>query len=85
MRSLQAQWESYRAAVVPKDAGLVQIEECRRAFYAGAASALHITMSVSDIEEAAAVAVLEGLRQECLTFVNTVHPQPGAPPEVGRS
>ena len=30
-------WSSYRTLVVPADAGEVQVEETRRAFYAGAA------------------------------------------------
>lgn len=37
MRLIQQHWESYRARVIPKDAGGVQVEETRRAFYAGAA------------------------------------------------
>jgi hypothetical protein len=29
-------WNSYRREVIPSDAPAIQIEECRRAFYAGA-------------------------------------------------
>lgn len=35
--SLESVWQSYRADVIPADAGPIQVEECRRAFYAGAA------------------------------------------------
>jgi hypothetical protein len=35
MRLLE-QWNSYSQAVMPRDASAVQIQECRRAFYAGA-------------------------------------------------
>lgn len=29
-------WDSYQSQVIPKSAGKVQIDECRRAFFAGA-------------------------------------------------
>ncbi len=31
-------WESYRTRVVPTEAPPIQVQECRRAFYAGAAA-----------------------------------------------
>jgi hypothetical protein len=34
--SVRELWHSYRADVLPADAGSIQISECRRAFYAGA-------------------------------------------------
>lgn len=37
MKAIEKGWKSYRTMVIPKDASAVQIEECRRAFYAGAA------------------------------------------------
>jgi hypothetical protein len=33
---LDTEWKDYRASVMPPDAGPVQVQECRRAFYAGA-------------------------------------------------
>lgn len=41
MRLIEAGWLSYLEKVVPKTAGAVQIEETRRAFYAGAAQLFH--------------------------------------------
>lgn len=38
MKRLEPKWLDYREMVVPKNASAIQIEECRRAFYAGAAS-----------------------------------------------
>lgn len=35
-KHLAQQWASYRERVVPPDAGELQVQECRRAFYAGA-------------------------------------------------
>jgi len=39
-RHLLPHWASYRRDVMPACAGPVQIEECRRAFFAGAAALL---------------------------------------------
>jgi len=39
------EWNSYRASVVPGDAGQTQIEETRRAFYAGAYALLSTIMA----------------------------------------
>lgn len=72
MRTVLAWWKDYEAKVVPKDAGPTQREECRRAFYAGAAAASEIQMSVAHLSDDAGVAVLEGLRQELLAFPATV-------------
>ena len=41
-------WENYRQMVVPADASPVQIDETRRAFYAGAAVLFHTIMRVLD-------------------------------------
>lgn len=38
-------WLSYRREVVPPQAGEVQVEECRRAFYAGALAVWSSIMS----------------------------------------
>jgi hypothetical protein len=35
MKLLEAQWMSYRNAVLPQHASLIQLTELRRAFYAG--------------------------------------------------
>jgi len=46
MKRLEPEWISYRAQVVPKAAGAVQVEECRRAFYAGAAALHNVVMTM---------------------------------------
>ena len=46
MKRLEAEWFSYRAAVIPDTAGPVQVEECRRAFYAGGAALHNIVMTM---------------------------------------
>lgn len=41
------QWADYLRGVMPRGAPDVQIEECRRAFYAGALSMFHIVSAIS--------------------------------------
>lgn len=47
-RLIEQSWLSYRESVIPKDAGSVQLQECRRAFYAGAQGLFTIFMMVFD-------------------------------------
>lgn len=47
MRHIEKGWNSYRA-LLPKDAGEVQIKETRQAFYAGAAILFESLMLVLD-------------------------------------
>jgi len=35
LQTVAEMWQDYRREVVPRDAGAIQIQECRRAFYAG--------------------------------------------------
>ena len=48
MKRLEQEWLSYRAKVIPAGAGEVQVEESRRAFYAGAASLYGVVMNMLD-------------------------------------
>jgi hypothetical protein len=45
---IEANWIGYRALVVPRGAGPVQVEECRRAFFAGAQALFASIMTVLD-------------------------------------
>ena len=45
---VEHEWISYRMAVIPDNATSGQLQECRRAFYAGASSLLAVLMSVFD-------------------------------------
>ena len=46
-----AQWQSYANKVVPADAPAIQREECRRAFYAGAAAMLALVLAAVEPAE----------------------------------
>jgi len=45
---IEAGWTSYRYMVVPKNAGAVQVEETRKAFFAGAQHLLSSLMTILD-------------------------------------
>jgi hypothetical protein len=48
MKVIENGFKSYQALVIPKDAPEVQVIECRRAFYAGAAILLTSMMNIMD-------------------------------------
>lgn len=68
--SMKAEWESFEAAVMPRDAGQVQRQEMRRAFYAGAWSMLCAVRDIGDdgVSEADGVVTLEAMRRELEAF-----------------
>jgi len=52
MKYIQTAWDSYRNMVMSKDAGTVQINETRQAFYAGASVLFtSIMMALDDNDE----------------------------------
>lgn len=74
MNTIQEQWNSFAALVVPKDASPVQRQEMRRAFYAGAEAMTRIQFAVGDLamSEAVGVQVLEGCHDELRRFAQQV-------------
>lgn len=56
-----SEWSSYSANVLPEDAGDVQVQETRRAFYAGAASMLRLVTTGLDEGSEATEADLQRL------------------------
>lgn len=44
-KRIAAEWKSYREDVMAGDAPPIQVQECRRAFYAGAQAFLSLLMS----------------------------------------
>lgn len=50
MKVIEEGFNSYKAMVIPKDAPEVQVTECRRAFYAGAAILLQSMMIIMDAD-----------------------------------
>jgi hypothetical protein len=80
VESIAQAFDSYRCAVMPKDAPAVQVEECRRAFYAGSyALLLNVAYNIGDdsTDEEDGIRQLEALKAECETFAATLgHPLP---------
>lgn len=74
MNTIKEKWEDYQRKVVPKAASENQVIETRRAFYAGAFVMFSLVALTSEqaINEDVGAAFLEGLRQECLAFSDTV-------------
>lgn len=74
MTSIGAAWESYRREVVPGDAPAVQVQECRRAFYAGAKATLGVLLVIGDdaVGEDDGVAIIEALHEESRAFMRDV-------------
>jgi hypothetical protein len=48
MKTLFDHWKSFERAIVPKGAGAIQREECRRSFYAGAAAMFSLVLDASE-------------------------------------
>lgn len=48
MKLLETEWINYRNAVIPKDAGSVQLMESRRAFFGGAWALYSLIMNSLD-------------------------------------
>lgn len=73
-RSILDHWNDYRREVIPADAPAVQIQECRRAFYAGAQAFLACLLAASadDVGEDEGAALLETYVQELQDFKHAV-------------
>jgi hypothetical protein len=73
-REAAQKWESYLREVIPAAAPDVQIQECRRAFYAGAQGMFTAMYHVStdDISEDQGAEHLEELNQELQAFATDV-------------
>jgi hypothetical protein len=62
-------WASYLAAVMPAGAGAVQIEETKRAFYAGAAAMFGDMLTAAELDEDPAAALLEAFDRELADYL----------------
>lgn len=50
MKLIEQGFNSYRTTVIPKNAPEIQVTECRRAFFAGAAILLESMMKIMDAD-----------------------------------
>jgi len=67
-------WDQYRFLVIPPDANSVQVEECRRAFYCGAAQVMTINSAIGepDMDQDDGLMILENLHQEINDFATAM-------------
>jgi transcriptional regulator NrdR family protein len=74
MPVIQAGWESYLEEVIPKDAGPVQREECRRAFFAGAKIYHEAVRAIAadEVSEEQAERILQSVVDELAAFPLTL-------------
>jgi hypothetical protein len=75
LRSVSAMWRIYVERVLPRDAAPMQVQECRRAFYAGVQSVLvDGLMGIGDdsVDEDQALNHLTALHDECEQFAEAV-------------
>jgi hypothetical protein len=90
LETVAESFATYRAAVIPREAPEVQIEECRRAFYAGTYFCLmNLAFNVGDdsTSEDEGIVELEKLKAECEAYAAAVgmalpHAAPPVAPAV---
>jgi hypothetical protein len=82
VESIAQAFASYRQAVIPKEAPDLQVEECRRAFYAGSyALLMNVAYNIGDesTDDEDGIRQLEALKAECEIFAASIGqrlPQP---------
>jgi hypothetical protein len=72
--TVAAFWERYRREVLPVTAPAIQVQECRRAFYAGVKAMLAVLLEIGDdaVSEDEGVELIERLHEECRVLVADV-------------
>lgn len=68
--TIKGGWESLSEAIFTANSSNVQISEMKKAFYAGAATAINVMIEISahEVCEDEGAEIFESLRQEILTF-----------------
>jgi len=69
---LAKEWRSYRATIIPSGAQPIQIEECQRAFYAGALASFSVCTHTGEdsVSEADGVRILGALADELREYIS---------------
>lgn len=72
MNTIQGHWGDFRENVLPGDVPQEVVDMMRHAFYCGAIAPLEIqtTVGTSSASPAAKAAILVGVRDECLRFID---------------
>ena len=74
MRTLDTKWNDYVTTVLPQNCSAVQLQETKRAFYAGAAGLLGLFFEAndSDLPDEAVSQLVETWHDECVLFSQAV-------------
>ena len=64
---IEEAWKDYRLKVVPLDAPVLQVVECRRAFYAGVSAVVKMAAAAGGMSPHTA-RTLGGFQRECERF-----------------
>jgi len=68
MNTIQSQWEAFCVLCMPKDAPQIQMQEMKRAFYAGAEGMIRLLHTTGEASEDGGVMMIEGWHEECRQF-----------------
>lgn len=72
MNTVQEQWIEYKNTVIPKDAGPIQMEETKLAFYSGAFVLINQLTSISeDYTEEQACNIVSGINEEIENYLKS--------------
>ena len=74
METLKEFWNDYREKVIPPEAGDVQLEECQKAFYAGAVSFKDILSQVYNMSDEKREEALMNIDAELAYFIRRYDP-----------
>lgn len=68
--TIAEQWQAFSILAMPVTAGDTQRQEMRRSFYCGFEAAMRVyeTLAAGTLTEQAAIAIMDGLRDECDRF-----------------
>lgn len=75
MKTVAQRWDEFRAGVIPKGAGPTQVQEMRRAFYAGFSSSLQAGIEMADESkdnDDVGATMIQKLHVECRAFAQAV-------------
>ena len=72
MNTIKDEWNNYKDAIVPGDAGIIQVNETRKAFYAGVKSTLEFIHGLDEYTDDAAEALFESWCDEVMAFAERV-------------
>ena len=68
----EVSWESFRKAVIPKDASEIQLREMKKAFYAGCATMMTIGIVVGEVSEENGIEILDTAYKEIHDFADKI-------------